>query len=281
MISRLIVNADDYGRTANISRGIREANSRGIVSSTTCMMNMPTVVDDIGISVRETPNLGMGVHLLLTAGRPLLPAQQVASLIQPDGSFLKLEQLIAHRAQLDVAEARAEWHAQIEKFIASAGRKPTHLDSHHHVTYFTPGLFRSMLELAEEYDLPVRLPVAQGASTSITGLPAELVKPMLEHVPRLLEQFRPRHPDAFFASFYDNLATKQELLHILASLGEGTFEVMSHPGYSDTDLAASSGYAIQRERELVIVTDTEILAEIKKRNIELISFGGLYRLLHN
>jgi predicted glycoside hydrolase/deacetylase ChbG (UPF0249 family) len=74
MTLRLIVNADDYGRTPGVSRGIREAHRRGIVTSTTCMMNMPAVVDDIALALEETPRLGLGVHLVLTSGRPLLPA---------------------------------------------------------------------------------------------------------------------------------------------------------------------------------------------------------------
>jgi len=275
MAIRLIVNADDYGRSANISRGIRDAHSRGIVTSTTCMMNMSTVVEDIKTALGETPRLGLGVHLILTAGSPLLPAPQVSTLIQPNGAFLKLEELIARHAQLNGAEARAEWRAQIEKFIATAGRKPSHLDAHHHCTYFTPALFQSMLELAREYDLPIRLPVAREASTNLTGLPAELQASMLEYAPRLLEQFRPRRPDVFFASFYDERATREELFQILAGLSDGVFEIMSHPGYSDPELIASSSYAVQRERELEILTSSAVLDEIKKRKIELISFGQL------
>jgi len=276
MTTRLIVNADDYGRSANISRGIREAHTRGIVSSTTCMMNMPTVVEDIQIALRETPNLGLGVHLLLTAGRPLLPAEKVPSLVRTDGSFMKLEQLVAQHAQLDAADAGAEWRAQIDRFIAGAGRKPTHLDSHHHTTYFTPDLFRTFLGLAKEYDVPVRLPIPQGVdATGLSGLPEPLVGPMLEYAPRLLQQFQPRHPDAFIAAFYDDTATKPELLRILASLGAGTFELMCHPGYSDPELIASSAYAAQRDRELVLLTDPEVMAETKKRKIELISFAQL------
>jgi predicted glycoside hydrolase/deacetylase ChbG (UPF0249 family) len=275
MTIRLIVNADDYGRSANVSRAIRDSHTRGIVSSTTCMMNLPTVVEDIHTSLSETPGLGLGVHLVLTADRPLLPAQQVPTLTRPDGAFLKLEQLIANRAQLDTAQVKAEWRAQIEKFVAAAGHKPTHLDSHHHTSYFTPDLFQTMLELAKEYDAAIRLPVTSDAPDTMAGIPAELFQPIAEHAPRLLEQFRPRHPDAFFASFYDDLATREELFRILDTLSDGTFEIMTHPGYSDPELAASSGYAIQREHELAVLTAAETLAEIKKRNIELIHFGQL------
>ena len=124
--------------------------------------------------------------------------------------------------------------------------------------------------------MPVRLPIPQGSdATGLSGIPDPLVGPMLEYAPRLLQQFQPRHPDAFIAAFYDDTATKADLLRILASLGEGTFELMCHPGYSDPDLIASSAYAAQRDRELAILTDAEIIAEIKKRKIELINFAQL------
>jgi predicted glycoside hydrolase/deacetylase ChbG (UPF0249 family) len=66
---------------------------------------------------------------------------------------------------------RAEWRAQIEKFIATTSRRPTHLDSHHHASYFTAGLFRTMLELAQEYGCAIRLPVALGNDDTFAGLP--------------------------------------------------------------------------------------------------------------
>ena len=70
-MKKLIINSDDYGRSPEISRGIREAHLRGVVTSTTCMMNIPTTADDVGVALKETPNLGMGVHLVLTMGKPL------------------------------------------------------------------------------------------------------------------------------------------------------------------------------------------------------------------
>jgi predicted glycoside hydrolase/deacetylase ChbG (UPF0249 family) len=108
MSIRLIVNSDDYGRTAAVSQGVRNAHLFGIVTSTTCMMNMPTVVDDIHTAMKEAPRLGMGVHLVLTSGQPLLPAAQVPSLVAPDGSFLKLDQFLARLDQIDPVQVMAE-----------------------------------------------------------------------------------------------------------------------------------------------------------------------------
>ena len=166
-MKRLIVNSDDYGRTPDISRGIREAHLRGVVTSTTCMMNIPTTAADIAIALKETPKLGMGVHLVLTMGKPILPREAVSSLTDENGNFFKYTPLIEHLPSLNIDEVKAEWHSQIEAFVKAAGRKPTHLDSHHHSSYFAPGLFQAMLELAKEYDCAIRFPFTESVSKRI------------------------------------------------------------------------------------------------------------------
>jgi hypothetical protein len=275
MSIRLIVNADDYGRSAAVSQGARNAHLFGIVTSTSCMMNMPTVVEDIRTALQETPRLGMGVHLVLTSGQPLLPPAQVPSLVAPDGSFLKLDQFLASLNQIDPEQVRAEWHTQIEKFVATTGRTPTHLDSHHHSSYFTEPLFRHMLELAGEYSAGIRLVMAQENEDSLADLPTEILTPIQEYAPRLLGQFKPKTPDVFHASFYDEMATKEELVRLINSLEPGTAEIMCHPGYADAALLAGSSYARQRESELGVLTDPEVRLAIKARGIELISFAEL------
>jgi chitin disaccharide deacetylase len=276
MTIRLIINADDYGRTPDISRGIRDAHLRGLVTSSTAMMNMSPAANEIKIALEETPDLGLGVHLVLTAGKPLLPAAKLPSLTTSAGAFLKVDELVRLAKNLNLNEVKAEWHAQVEAFVAAAGKKPTHFDSHHHSSYFTPGLFKSMLELAHEYDVPIRLPVAHNTGKDIEGLPEELSPSLLEFGPQLLEEFQPRSPDAFFASFYDNYATRGEFLRILGLfLPNGTFEIMCHPGYVDETFAKESGYAYQRQTELEILTDPSMRKEVERRGIQLISFAQL------
>ena len=275
MSIRLIVNADDYGRTAAVSRGVRTAHLNGIVTSSSCMMNIPNVVEDIHIALQDTPRLGMGVHLVLTSGQPLLPALQVPSLVAPHGMFFTADEFLARLQEIDPAQVKAEWRAQVERFISTAGRPPTHLDSHHHSSYYTERLFRSMLELAQEYGCGIRQLLAQGGEESMAGLPAEIVEPMKEYAPRLLREFKPRMPDIFLASFYDELATRDELLRLISGLQPGTTELMCHPGYADPILLAGSTYARQRESELAILTDPAMRQAIQARGIELISFAQL------
>jgi predicted glycoside hydrolase/deacetylase ChbG (UPF0249 family) len=240
------------------------------------MMNMPTVVDDIKVALSETPKLGLGVHLVLTAGRPTLPCSEIPGLTNPDGTFLKQETLISRAASLDPAVVKKEWQAQIEAFMAAAGKKPTHLDSHHHSSYFTPEMLNAFLELARDFELPIRLPIAHGQNPLTSGIPDELVDAMVEFAPQILEQFQPRSPDAFFASFYDEQATRAEFLRILRFfLPNGCFEIMCHPGYVDEAFAKESSYAFQRQSELEILTDPALRKEVDRLGIELISFAQL------
>ena len=272
-VKRLIINSDDYGRTPDISRGIREAHLDGVVTSTTCMMNIPTTANAVAMAVQETPRLGLGVHLVLTMGKPILSRAAVPSVVDENGNHFKYDPFIANLTRLNVIEVKAEWRAQIEAFIRAAGRKPDHLDSHHHSSFFTPELFRGMLELAREYGCPVRNPIAYGGN-STAGMPG-LAGSMQEHAPRLMKEFNPRRPDTIFVNFYDEGATREELLDIFSKVAEGTSELMCHPGYVDDAFAKESSYNFQRERELKILTDPAIQEAIQSQNIKLITFADL------
>jgi len=266
-MKRLIINSDDYGRTPDISRGIRESHLHGVVTSTTCMMNIPTTAEDIPIALRETPRLRLGVHLVLTMGSPILAPEAVSSLTDEKGNFFKYSPFVENLPKLNINEVKAEWRAQIKAFIKAAGRKPTHLDSHHHSSFFTSILFRGMLELAKEYDCAIRFPFTNNVSDEL--------KDALKEVPDLMKKFNPRRPDVFSADFYDEKATQDKLLSIINNVDVGSTEIMCHPGYVDDAFAKESSYNKQRETELTILTDPAIKEAIQARNIELISFANL------
>jgi predicted glycoside hydrolase/deacetylase ChbG (UPF0249 family) len=275
MAIRLIVNADDYGRTPGVSAGIREAHRRGIVTSTTAVMNMPGVDEALRQALRDCPRLGLGVHLILTAGRPLLSAGQVRSLTGDSGAFLRQHDLALALPTLEANEVAAEWRAQVERFVATTERAPDHLDSHHHVSYWTPPLLRAMLALAQEYHCAIRLPTGEDAEQVGGDLPAGAVQPLARWSGPLLEEFQPRHPDHLDTSFYGPSATPAHLLDLLAHLPAGTTELMCHPGYADAGLLRGSSYNRQRESELAVLTSPDVIAPVRERGIELIRFGQL------
>src|ERR1700747_1772790 len=82
----LIVNADDLGWTAGVNRGIAEAHRNGIVTSTSILAN-GTAFDDGVKTAGELPGLGVGVHLNLSDGKPVAPAEQVNKVLNEAGQF--------------------------------------------------------------------------------------------------------------------------------------------------------------------------------------------------
>jgi chitin disaccharide deacetylase len=275
MVVRLIVNADDYGHTPGVSKGIREGHLRGIVTSTTAMMNMPDVEKALERARQECPRLGIGVHLVLTTGVALLPASKVSTLVNPEGSFPGEEGLISQIMSLDLDQVRSELTAQVEKYIAITGRAPDHLDSHHHAAYFSAGICQIYLEIAQKYDCPVRFPSGRVGMDILGGFPQEYAITCNTENQELIRKYKIPSPDYFFKSFYDESCTLEYLLDALANLPEGTTEWMCHPGYADSELLNCSTYAVQRQNELALLTDEKVRKFVDNNSIELIPFGSL------
>jgi len=282
MGKRLIVNADDYGRTAGVVEGILQAHQRGIVTSTTAMMNMPGIEDALR-RVQGYPDLSLGVHLVFSAWRPLLPPEQISSLVDDDGAFLSQKAIWARPEALQRDELRAELAAQIERFQGLTGHLPDHLDCHHFV-HSHPFFFVIYVELAAQWGLPIRAPfppeetLNQAAATVplIEGFPLSEVRDMIRQGRELVQAKGVRHPDHWIGSFYGERAvTLENLLTILESLREGTTELMCHPGLADEQLLAESVYGRLREKELELLCHPRVREKLDELGIELVSFGAL------
>ena len=247
---RLIVNADDYGLTGGVSRGILDAHRHGIVTSTTLLVNRP--VDSALIDELKASGMGVGLHLNLTLGPPVAPAKRVASLLDAEGRFVRDAREAARRARPD--EARIELGMQIDEFRKIMGRLPTHLDSHHHV-----GRHEPILDLVLDFAHAIRVPVrTQDAQVRAAARKRSLKTP--DHF------MGESGPDAYWSG--------ERVLAHLRTLPDGVTEFMTHPGHYDDDLAYSR-YGRQRETEVAGLTDPEARALIAREGIRLIHFGDL------
>ncbi len=281
MGKRLIVNADDYGRTAGVVEGILWAHQQGIVTSTTAMMNMPGIEDALR-RAQSYPELGLGVHLVFSAWRPLLPPEQIPSLVDAEGAFLSQKALWARPEAIQRDELQAELTAQVERFQALTGHPPDHLDCHHFV-HCHPLFFAVYVRLAAQWGLPIRAPfppeetLSRAAATVpfIEGLPFSEVRAMMRRDREIVQVHGVRHPDHFVGSFYgEEAVTLENLLAILENL-EGTTELMCHPGLADEQLLAESIYGQPREKELELLCHPHVRDKIDELGIELVSFGAL------
>ncbi len=281
MSKRLIVNADDLGLSPGVNRGISEAHTRGIVTSTTVMINLPDAPAGLEMVAEHAFDLGVGLHLNLTHGQPVSPPDTVRSLVDDAGRFYPIRQWPAVYAQFNAEEMARELRAQVYRFIELTGHPPDHLDSHHGVTSLHPFAMRAMLDLAAEYNIPIRNPGASlppeqamhAVQSFFPGAPESAARAVYE---RLLavwaEGPQPRHPEHMCGEFYDDGATLGDLLVILTNLEPGATEIMCHPGYAG---GLTEGYAAQREIELAALTHPSVREVVVSEQIKLISFAAL------
>lgn len=246
----LIVNADDFGLTAGVSRGILEAYRSGIVTSTTLLVNR--AVDSALLDELRSSGLGVGLHVNLTLGAPVSDVARVPSLVDAEGRFVRDAREAAARARPE--EARIEIGNQIDAFRRLMGRFPTHLDSHHHVGRHAP-----LLELMSFFARALRVPLrAQDAETRAT-----------------IRRERIRTPDHFVGeSGPEPCWAAERVLAELRALKPGITEFMTHPGHYDDDLAYSR-YGRQREVELAGLTDPRARDLIRTEGVVLAHFGVL------
>lgn len=267
----LIVNADDFGLSEAVSRGIITAHRTGILTSTSFMVNFPWA-EELAPMLREAPDLGVGIHLNLTAGAPVVPAGEVPSLVNGQGRFSKA--LLHLRFRVDMAEAKREWAAQIEKGIALLGKQPTHLDTHRYLQGF-PGFAAVMVDLAKEYGIPAvrhlypeMVPPGTFSHANPMGL---LLNRYLRKSAAIVAASGLRHPDATLAGDFD----LPGLLGQLEKVGEGVTELVSHPGEVDDRLRSLSSMREHRQVELDALTSPEARHQVAESGIRLVSFAHL------
>lgn len=263
---RLIVNADDFGFSPSTNAGIRAAHLGGIVTATTCMVNLDGFEDARAVA-RECPRLDLGLHVNLTWGSPVddAPLPKLA----PAGRFLSKRALALALSfrRIPADELRREIRAQVQRFTRAFG-PPSHLDLHQHLHAFRP-LREVVVELVREFRIPwLRWPLE---------LPA---RGMLGRW--ISRQFRADARPAgicttdHFRGLYDTGRwTDHALTHCLSALPVGTTELMMHPGDDDSASPAYDRLAQGRSLERDLLTRDHLRAVLQHGRIHLTNFREL------
>lgn len=272
MIKRLIVNADDMGHDNGVVRGIIDLHRAGLITSTSCMTNMPAWLLAAAY-LREHEDLGAGVHLVFNEGRPVLPIDRVPALVDPDGCFLNDGQILRSIRRGTTRQLRAEFRAQIERFVADVGRLPDHLDNHCAISYIRPDRFRVTLELAKEYQLPIRAPFGDDLEENAdvlahhNNVPAWLVRWQGARYRRRVDRAGIPRPNTFIQHFsMPGNRTPEYLLSVLDGLRQGWIsELLAHPGYD-------GGW---REEDLRALLDPRVKERLGQPDIVLADFSAV------
>lgn len=284
MTARVIINADDFGLSPGVNRGILSAFREGVLTSTTALVNMPHFGEAATLA-RQVPRLGVGIHLSLLWGRPVSDAAAVPTLVDQEGSFPRSLLTLARRyffGLLSPDDVRTEFRSQVRGFI-DTGLSPTHLDTHKHV-HCLPGVLHALLDVAREFGIDkVRLPREQALDRrSAPRLPtwkAVLKRNLIRYLSRdAAEALRAssfKTTDHFSGIDYQEQLDADALLHILRHLRPGVTEVMCHPGYADEPSREPTRGAPLRDVELAALCDPRLREYLASGTVLPINYGDL------
>lgn len=229
----LYVVADDFGLTPGVSEAICEAIECGVVTATSAMVCVPEAAATLQ---RFAPRIvgKIGLHFQLTSGRPVLPSNEVPSLVDAEGNFKKRR--LGFLPGLHHDEVERELEAQLG-YLRGLGIEPSHVDSHHHI-HQLPGVFERYTRFAKWHGLRAR---GGGEKQNAAMREAGVVC-----------------PDVFCKEFFGADLSVEKLLEIVRCAGPevpqgGTLELMTHPGRGSEELRKLSYYVEEREQELRIL----------------------------
>lgn len=273
----LIVNADDFGLSEGINRGILSAHENGILRSTSLMPNGCAFDDAVRIAL-DTPSLDVGVHLCLIGEKSVAPTEDLRGMVSADGLLPEshpvfTRQLLSRR--FSVGAVQTEIRAQIER-VLTAGIDPTHIDSHQHV-HMLPAVFSIVLDVAREYGISaVRVPLEQSQPDRggfFSRLMHTLFLPRVGQTRlRQVEAAGLRTADWFWGLGTSGTMDETSLMDTLRSLRPGVNEIMCHPGFSDAVTANRYQWGYAWDSEKAALQSDSVRRYIEDNEIRLASF---------
>jgi predicted glycoside hydrolase/deacetylase ChbG (UPF0249 family) len=271
----LIVTADDYNTDPERNRGILETVSKGIVTSVSVLANLPWEKNAL-TELKAACGQRIGIHLNLTRGKPLCSGFK--TLTDEAGNFF-LKRTAWRKAMLgmfDLQETKKELSAQIEHLM-TAGIVPDHIDGNNHIHVF-PGIATVVARLAQHYGIRnVRLPLEAFSFLRQYGQPNALKKYFIGLLAKRARPIFRNHGLCFTEHFagiqFPAVANTASLRAFLQTLPQGVTELMCHPGFKNYTRNPFS--TEEREQELYSLTHQDVLEDIRRLNINLISYGEL------
>lgn len=235
---RLIVNADDFGRSPSINEAVIRAHREGILTTASLMVNEPAAEEAIDLA-RQNPKLGVGLHLSLVCGKSALPPSSIPNLVNSQSEFSNdpvgtgMRYFFSARCQ---AQLRDEVTAQFERFRAS--KLPLdHVNGHLHL-HMHPAVFKILSDNAERWGIRAMRLTSDlfwlnaklaGGRWLYRGSHAVIYRLLAARCRPVFARLGIRHTNAVFGLLQDSLVHADYVKKLLPLLPEGDSELYSHP----------------------------------------------------
>jgi len=269
---RLIVNADDFGRSASINQAVIRAHREGILTTASLMVNEPGVEEAVAIA-RENPQLGVGLHLTLLCGHAALPPEEVPGLVNSRGEFGTDPALAGFRYFFQRSlheQLRREIHAQFQKFRAT--RLPLdHVNGHLHL-HLHPTVFRILMRDVGQLGIkhlrltfdPFRLNLRLASGhLAYRALHVAIFHPLSARAKPVLARLGIRHTGAVFGLLQNARVDEPYVTRLLSQLPAGDSELYSHPSLDEF------------RNEFDALVSPRVREQVKKLGIKLIRYQDL------
>jgi hopanoid biosynthesis associated protein HpnK len=239
---RLIVNADDFGRSHSINQAVIRAHRDGILTTTSLMVNEPACADAV-ILARQNPRLGVGLHLTFLCGRSALPPAKIPGLVNADSQFTNYPagagfRYFFHRGLRE--QLRAEIHAQFERFRAT-GLPLDHVNGHLHL-HLHPAIFDILMADADHLGIermrltfdPFRLNLRLASGhLAYRALHALIFHSLAARARPALKRRGFRHTRHVFGLLQNARVDEDYVTRLLPRLPPGDSELYSHPSLDE------------------------------------------------
>lgn len=263
----VIVHADDFGETGDITEGICLGIEAGVVTSTSVMVNMPGTADALRRMPQLAQQASFGIHLNLCEGRPLTRG---ATLMDANGQFLRKRTLAAHAlaGRLSLAELEAEITAQIA-VLRDAGVRVSHLDGHKHL-HQLPIVCTAVARVLPRFGIERVRITRLGSWRRVPGLSTLVREIAARHAARVFARVGLRSP-VRTVDLRDLLAGKT-LAPLAGRAAEGPvpIEICCHPGTAAADAGKPGSHS--RENELEYLLSQEFRTVLATSGAALVSY---------
>jgi hopanoid biosynthesis associated protein HpnK len=271
-VRRLIINADDFGRSDSINEAVIRAHQEGVLTTASLMVNEKAFEPAVDLA-RKNPRLGVGLHLTLLCGHSSLGREQIPGLVNAQRQFSNNPGGVGARYFFQSSlreQLRAEIRAQFKKF-RDTGLLLDHVNGHLHL-HLHPTVFRILMEEAPALAIErmrltrdpfwLNLRLARG-HLGYRALHATIYFILGGRAKPRFRQLGIRHTNVVFGLLQNARVDESYILNLLPHLPAGDSELYSHPSLDEF------------KNEFDALISPRVREQIKALGIQLIRYQNL------